>query len=53
MSLHSWHCQGPLKPSSCATFMLNSHWDRAATDHKVLPLCMQGCFGSVRLFVTL
>ena len=33
--------------------MLNSHWGRAATDQKVLPLCMQGCFGSVRLFVTL
>ena len=26
MSLHTWHCQGPHKPSSCATFTLNSHW---------------------------
>ena len=34
MSLHTWHCQGPHKPSSCATFMLNSHWGRAATDKK-------------------
>ena len=34
MSLHTWSCQGPHKPSSCATFMLNSHWDRAATGKK-------------------
>ena len=34
MSLHTWHCQGPCKPSSCATFMLNSHWGRAATGKK-------------------
>ena len=34
MSLHTWRCQGPHKPSSCATFMLNSHWGRAATDKK-------------------
>ena len=34
MSLHTWRCQGPHKPSSCATFMLNSHWGRAATGKK-------------------
>ena len=50
MSLHTWRCQGPHKPSSCATFMLNSHWGRAATDKKkVLHLCAQGCFGPVQL----
>jgi len=26
--------QGPHKPSSCTTFMLNSHWCRAATGQK-------------------
>ena len=31
MSLHAWHHQGPHKPSSCTTFMLNPHWGRAAT----------------------
>ena len=41
MSLHTWHCQGPRKPSSCATFILNSHWGRAATGKKVLRLCVQ------------
>ena len=35
MSLHTWHGQGPHKPSSCATFMLNSHWGRAATGKKM------------------
>jgi len=34
MPLHTWHCQGPWKPSSCATFMLTSHWGRAATGKK-------------------
>ena len=34
MSLYTWHCQGPCKPSSCATFMFNSHWGRAATGNK-------------------
>ena len=34
MSLHTWCCQGPHKPSSCATFTLNSHWGRAATGKK-------------------
>ena len=41
MSLHTWCRQGPRKPSSCATFMLNSHWGRAATGKKVLRLCVQ------------
>ena len=25
VSLHNWRCQGPRKPSSCTTFMLNPH----------------------------
>ena len=32
MSLHTWHRQGPHKPSCCATYMLNSHgaeWPQA------------------------
>ena len=31
MSLHTLHHHGPCKPSSCATFALNSHGGRAAT----------------------
>ena len=31
MSLHTRHCQGSCDPSSCAIFMLNPHWGRAAT----------------------
>ena len=34
MSLHTWCRQGPHKPSSCAAFMLNSHWGRAARGKK-------------------
>ena len=34
MSLHTWCHQGLHQPSSCATFMLNSHWGRAATGQK-------------------
>ena len=34
MSLHTWHCQDPCKPSSCTTFMLNSHWGNADTSKK-------------------
>ena len=30
MSLHTWHHQDPHKPSSRATFTLNSHWGRPA-----------------------
>ena len=36
MSLHTWSHQGPCKPSSCTTFMLNSHWGRAATGKRNL-----------------
>ena len=32
MSLHTRFHQGPHKPSSCATFTLNPHWGKAATD---------------------
>ena len=53
MSLHTWHHQGPHKPSSCATFTLSSHRGRAATGKKVLCLSMQDLFGHVQLFVTL
>jgi len=49
MSLHTWCCQGPCKPSSCSTFTLNSHWGRAATGKKVLHLCSQCHFGRVWL----
>ena len=34
MFLHTWRCQVPLNPSSCAPFMLNYHWGRAATGKK-------------------
>ena len=48
MSLHTWCCQGPCKPSSCATFTLNSHWGRATTGKKkIFRLCMQDHFGHV------
>ena len=51
MALHTWHRQGPCKPSSCAIFMLSSHWGRAATGKKkVLQLCSQGRFSSVWLW---
>ena len=36
MFLHSWCRQGPCKPSSCATFTLNSHWGTATTGKKKL-----------------
>ena len=39
MFLHTWCLQGPCKPSSCATFTLNSHWGRAAPSRKSLA-CM-------------
>ena len=50
MSLHTWHHQGPHKPSSCATFTLNSHWGRAATGKKSLS---SRCTGSLQLCLTL
>ena len=34
MFLLTWWRQGPHKPSSGATFMLNSHWGRAAIGKK-------------------
>ena len=40
MSLHTWHFQGPCKPSSCTTFMLKPHWGRAATGKKIFS-CVQ------------
>ena len=40
MSLHTWHWQGPYKPTSCTTFTLNSHWARASTDKKS---CIYAC----------
>ena len=53
MSLHTRRHQGPLKPSSCATLTLNSHWGGAAQAKKVLHLCAQGRSGHVGLIVTL
>ena len=53
MSLHTWHRQGPCKPSSCAAFVLNFHWGRAATGKKFLYICMQGHFGRVQQFAIL
>jgi len=35
VSLHTWRYQCPCKPSSCATFTLNSHWGRASTRQKM------------------
>ena len=34
MSLNTWPHQSPHKPSSCTTFMLNSHGGRATTGKK-------------------
>ena len=50
MSLHTWHGQGPHKPSSCATFMLNCHWDRSVTGQKSFASM---CTGSLRSCPTL
>ena len=44
---------GSSKAKQYTIFMLNSPWGRAATGKKRLRLYGQGCFGSVRLFVTL
>ena len=46
MALHTWHRQGLCKPRSCTTFMLSSHWGRAATGKKILHLCRQGMLRS-------
>ena len=51
MSLHTWGHQGPCKAS------LPSHSTVRGAElpqaKKVLHLCVQGCFGCVRLFATL
>ena len=39
MSLYTWCHQGPHKPSSCSTFMLNLNWGRAATGKKKSYVC--------------
>ena len=41
MPLHTWCRQGPCNPSSCATFMLNPHWSRAASGKK--KYCIYAC----------
>ena len=46
MSLHTWRCQGPHKPSSCTSFGLNSPWGRAATGKKNLPSMRAGSLRS-------
>ena len=48
MSLHTWRCQGFCKPSSCATFTLNSHWGRAffSTGKKSLASMLAGSLRS-------
>ena len=43
MSLHTWHHQGPRKLSSCITFMLNAHWEGAATDKRKKKSCIYAC----------
>ena len=43
---NTWHHQGPCKPSSCATFTLNSHWGRAATGKKSLASMRAGSLQS-------
>ena len=50
MSLHTWCHQAPCKPSSCAIFMLSSHWGRAAAGKKCLASM---CAGSRRSCLTL
>ena len=50
VSLHTWGHQGPRKPSSCATFTLNSHWGTAAAGKSSL---VQGHFSIVQIFETM
>ena len=52
MSLHTWHHQGPRKPSSCITVMLNAHWEGAATDKRKKSLAPMHA-GSLRSCLTL
>ena len=51
--LHTWHHQDPHKPSSCATFTLNSHWGRAATGKKKSCFYVCRVTSVVSLFATL
>ena len=54
MSLHTWHLQGPHKPSSYAIFMLNSHWFfQPQLKNSLASLHLQGRFCHVPLFVIL
>ena len=46
MSLHTWCCQGPHKPSGCANFMFNPHQGRAATGKKSLAFMHTGSLRS-------
>ena len=46
MFLHTLCCQGAHKPSSCAPFMLKSHWGRAATGKKILASMYAGLLQS-------
>ena len=46
MSLHTWHRQGPRRPSSCANFLFNSHWGRTATGKKSLVAICAGLLWS-------
>ena len=45
MSVHTWRCQGPCKPSSFATFTPNSDGGRAAKAKKSL---VSVCAGLLR-----
>ena len=53
MSLHTWRQQGPCNSSSCSTFMLNTHWGRAATGIKNLESMPGARFTCVQLFAAL
>ena len=45
MTLNTWCCQGPHKPSNCANFIFNPHWGRAATGKKSLASMHAGSLG--------
>ena len=53
MSLQTWCCQGPHKPSSCTTFSLNSHCSRATTGKKKKKSFVFMHAGSLRFCLTL
>ena len=46
MSLHTQSHQGSWKPSSWATFTLNSHWGRAASGEEKACVCVRGSLQS-------